>query len=194
LASRLDPYGRQPPAAPAYSARPEALVREEGELLLVSYGARLADVCVKCAARDRIVRRFEVMRYRPNFWCGWRYGGLDLPLCPACDARWRGLVRARFLAALAMIPVLVVSAVVVKLDRPGSPFGGRSSHIALALVVAWLVGLVVTYARPSRKRTVGAKAIVDENILLRGVHPDARRALVIEAAAAAGVRRIPPER
>jgi hypothetical protein len=227
--SRLDPYGRQPPATPADAARPEALVREEGDLLLVSHGAHLADVCVKCAARDGIVRRFVVMGYRPFwpavtlltslcfawyvvtflldvwwavgalvcfvlFWRGWRYGALDLPLCPACDARWRGVVRARFLATLAIIPVLVASAFAVELDRPGTPFGGRSSQVALALVAAWLLGLVAVYAGTLRTRTVGAKVILDQIIFLRGVHPDARRALVIEAATAAGVRRIPPER
>jgi hypothetical protein len=199
------------------------IVREEGEFLLVSHGARLADVCVKCGAREGILRRFELMRYRPFwpavglalslgigwyvasfiltllvpfdfwrfifalvcfaiFWRGWRYGALDLPLCPACSARWRGVVRARFLATLAIIPVLVLSAI------------ARSTQVASALVAVWVLGLVVVNTGTWRKRTVGAKAIHDQLIFLRGVHPDARRALVVEATAAAGVRRIPPER
>jgi hypothetical protein len=206
---------------------PTAIVREQGDLLLVSHGARLADVCVKCASRDGVVRRFVVMGYR-RFWpavclaaflafgwyvatfllnlrwlygalvCfvifsrGWRYGALDLPVCPPCNKRWRGVVRARFLATLAIVLVLVLSAIAVELDRPGSPFEGRSSQIACALVAAWLLGLVAVYAGTLRRRTVGARAIHDQLIFLGGVHPDARRALVVEAAAAAGVRRIPP--
>jgi len=213
--------------------QPSAIVREDGELLLVSHGTRLADVCLKCAAREGILRRFEVMRYRrfwpaiglastlcvcwylashmlmvlfpldlwrvicalvcfAIFWRGWRYGALDLPLCRACNARWRGVVRARFLVTLAIIPVLVLSAVAIDLDAHRVALGGHSTEIAFALVTAWIVGLGAVYTGTWRKRTVGAKAIHDQLIFLRGVHPDARRALVAEAAAAAGVRRIPP--
>jgi hypothetical protein len=233
LASRLDPYGQKPPAASADPAGQTALVREQDDLLLVCHGTRLADVCVKCASRERIVRRFVVMSYRrfwpavwllaglilarfvvtfvltlvvpfdlwsgigflvcfAVFWRGWRHGSLDLPVCPACDARWRAVVRARFLATLAIIPVLILSAIAADLDRPGSPFDGRKSQVAFALAAAWLLGLIAVHAGTLRKRTVGARAIHDQLIFLRGVHPDARRALVVEAATAAGVRRIPP--
>lgn len=208
-------------SAPPAPARPAAIVREEGELLLVSHGVRLGDVCLKCAAREGIVRRFEVMRYRPFwpavglagslcvcgylaslmltallpfdfwklviglvcfaiFWRGWRHGALDLPLCQACNARWRGGERARLLAALAIVPVLVVSAA----------FEGHSVRLAYGLLTLWIAGVVAVHMGTWRNRTVGAKAIDDELIFLRGVHPDARRALVADAAEAAGVRRI----
>jgi hypothetical protein len=127
------------------------------------------------------------------FWRGWRYGALDLPLCPACSARWRGVLRARFLATLAIIPVLVLSAIAIDLDVHRGVLGGHSTLVASALVTAWLLGLVAVNTGRWRKRTVGAKAIHDQLIFLRGVHPEARRALVVDAAAAAGVRRIPPE-
>ncbi|HEX8795866.1 MAG TPA: hypothetical protein VF765_33180 [Polyangiaceae bacterium] len=212
-------------SAPPAPARPAAIVREEGDLLLVSHGVRLGDVCLKCAAREGIVRRFEVMRYRPFwpavglaaclcicgylaalmltallpfefwkllvglvcfaiFWRGWRHGALDLPLCRACNARWRGGERARLLAGLAIVPVLALSAA----------FGGHSASLAWAFVMLWLVGLLAVHMGTWRNRTVGAKAIHDQLIFLRGVHPDARRALVADAAEAAGVRRIPSTR
>lgn len=211
----------------------DPIVREEGELLLVSHGTRLADVCLKCAAREGIIRRFEVMRYRPVwpavglavtlgilgyvaallltalvpfdlwrilvalacfaiFWRGWRYGALDLPLCQACSARWRGVVRARFLATLAILPVLAVAAVAIDLDARRGALGGYSKQVAFALVMAWALGLVLLHTGTWRRRTVDAKAIHEQLVFLRGVHPDARRALVAEAAMAEGVRRIPP--
>jgi hypothetical protein len=206
------------------------VVREEGELLLVSPGARLADVCVKCGAREGIVRRLEVMRYRPLwpavglalslcvcwyvasliltallpfdfwktlvglvcfaiFWRGWRHAALSLPLCKACDARWRDVVRARFLVSIAILPVLVLSAIAIDLDAHRATLGGRSGLLALALVTAWAVAFVAVHVGKWRKRTVGAKAIHEQLVFLRDVHPDARRALVIEAATAEGVRR-----
>jgi hypothetical protein len=224
-------------SAPPDHARPSAIVREEGELLLVSHGARLADVCLKCASRAGIVRRFEVMRYRPFwpavglalslwicwylasllltllvpfdfwrdlsrgiiglvcfaiFWRGWRYGALHLPLCSACNARWRGVARARFLATLAIVPALVLSAVAIDLDAHRGALGGRATQVAFALVAAWILGLIVVNTGSWRNRTVGAKAIHDQLIFLRGVHRDARRELIADAAEAAGVRRIPP--
>jgi hypothetical protein len=127
------------------------------------------------------------------FWRGWRYGALDLPLCRTCNARWRGIVRARFLVTLAIIPILVVSAIAMDLDAHRAALGGHSTLVALALVTAWVLGLVAVNTGAWRKRTVGAKAIHDQLIFLHGVHPDARRALVVEVAAAAGVRRIPPQ-
>jgi ribosomal protein L40E len=213
----------------------DPVVREEGDLLLVSHGARLADVCLKCAARDGIQRRFEVMRYRrlwpavglalsllgcwylasllltmlfpfdfwriicgllcfAIFWRGWRYGALDLPLCRACNARWSGVVRARLLMTLAIIPVLVLSAVAIDLDAHRAALGGHSTQVAFALVTSWFLGLVAVNTGAWRRRTVAAKAIRDQLIFLRGVHPDARRVLVVEAVAAGGVRRIPPKR
>jgi hypothetical protein len=202
-------------------------------VLLVSHYARLADVCVKCATREGIRRRFEVMRHRrvwatvglvallcfyglfasftltllvpftPWGWLtalvcvvvfarGWRYGAIELPICATCDARWRGVLRARFLMMLAIVPVGIAAAAVTDLGAHGTLLRGLSAWFAPSLIVVWATLLLLLYTGKWRNRTVSAKAIHNQLIFLRGVHPEARRTLVVEAVAAGGVRRVPP--
>jgi hypothetical protein len=120
---------------------------------------------------------------------GWRYGALDLPICATCDARWRGVLRVRFLAWLALVPVGVVAAVLVDWGAHGAR---GASWLGMALFIAWASAVAALYLRRWRDRTVSASGIHEQLIVLRGVHPDARQALVREAAAASTIRRIPP--
>jgi hypothetical protein len=226
---------------PDGSKRSVTIVREEGELLLVSHGARLRDVCVKCATRDGMGRRFELMHHgvaralvvfalcfvastlvtivlslgllttlgleSVTHWLSilgltisvfvagrrLRLAAVDLPICPTCDSKWRVVLRARRLATLSIVLVMVLPIAVHVAELRGRFPRGTARTIALGLALAW-VGMLATFRVGKwRDRTVTAKAIHGELIFLRGVHPDARRALVAEAAAADSLRRIPPE-
>jgi len=174
------------------------LVRLEGDLLAVSHGARLASVCVKCATRDDVVRRLEVMHaQRPWMWLFYltgvlgivilsflqRTGGVLLPICTACDARWRRAVRVRSLTTLAIIPVSVAAIGALAAEARGRLPNGAGAWIALALAAAWTAAYVAVHAGKSRRAMVTAASIDRSLIFLRGVHPDARRELVAEATA-----------
>jgi hypothetical protein len=118
-----------------------------------------------------------------------RIGTLSLPICGACDARWRSVVRARQLASLGIVPVLAVPLVVYDLELGARLPRGTGGQVTLALVVAWgatLLALRTTW----RERTVTSTRIEGELIYLRGVDAGARRALRAEAAGP--VRTTPP--
>jgi hypothetical protein len=208
------------------------IIREEGDLLLVSHGVRLGDVCLKCATREGVGRRFELMRHRDVWatvkragplivYCGfasalltwlvpglpwgtlgglialvilarsWSYGAVDLPICAPCNARWRGVLRSRSLVMLSLVPLAVLSAIALDLDAHGARLQHMSSWLVSLAGLAWVAVLVALHMGKWRHRMIWARAIHPQLIFLRGVHPDARRALVVEAAAAAAVRRLP---
>jgi hypothetical protein len=174
------------------------IVREEGELLAVSHGARLGAVCVKCGTRDGVVTRFEVLHaQRPWAWLWYftgvlgivvlsflqRTGGVSLPLCAACDARWRRVVRRRSLTTLSVIPVTLLAGVALAAEARGRLPDGAGSWLALALAAVWTAAFLAVHVGKSRRATVTAAGITGDLIFLRGVHPAARRELVAEAVA-----------
>jgi hypothetical protein len=86
------------------------VVRLEGELLVVSHGARLAGACVKCASCDGLRSRCGLMHHeRMGNWLlnlagviglvvaayRQRTAAVVLPICGACEARWNRAVRVR---------------------------------------------------------------------------------------------------
>jgi hypothetical protein len=200
-------------------------VFEEGELLLVSSGGRLADVCVKCATHHGVGRRLEVMphgvwstiglslvwstaflvvvfpvawvwpsggawlmalRFPLSVWIAGRrlrIGALNLPICGPCEARWKAVVRARQLATLGIVPVLLVTFLVYECEHRGRLPSGVGAQVALGLALVWVATLLALRRRIWRDRTVTSTAIEGELIYLRGVHADARLALRAEAAA-----------
>jgi len=105
-----------PMPTPTREQRPPIpVVRLEGELLVVSHGARLGGACVKCATTPVAGTRFELLE-QPGQW--WKYpffaglalfvealrlrtAGVLLPVCPACDAQRARAVRLRSRVALA---------------------------------------------------------------------------------------------
>lgn len=167
-------------------------VHEEGTLLVVSLGARLAPVCVKCGARDGIAVRSETMTWvRPWMWALLATGALgvviislaqrpavvNLPLCTACDARWRRVARTRTLVTFAVLPITIVAPFVL-IALPWAVAG----PITLALFVAWAGAYAAVHLSPQMKDATVWPARIDRGSThLRGVHPDARRALAAAA-------------
>jgi hypothetical protein len=121
-----------------------------------------------------------------------RFGSVEVGVCAACDARWRGVLRARRLATLMVVPFTILPIVALDIEQHGRLPRGTAGWLSLALAVAWIAALVGVRVGRLRDLLVTAKAIHDQVIILRGVHPDARSALVAETAAADAVRRIPP--
>jgi hypothetical protein len=177
------------------------VVREDGDLLVVSHGARLPDVCVRCGARDDIVRRLEVMHHaRPWTWLLLclgvlgvvafsllqRSAGVVLPICIVCDARWRRIVRLRNWATLAMLPISLLAFGAFAAEARGVlPAGGGGGALAVlfALVAAWAALMAALRLGKGRGLTVTAASIDRDFLFLRGVPAEARRALVADAAA-----------
>ncbi len=106
-----------------------------------------------------------------------RIGTLSLPICGACDARWRAVVRARRLASLGILPVIVVSVVAYEFELRGRLPRGTGDLVTLALIFAWGAILLALRRGTWRDRTVTSTAIEGELICLRGVDAGARRAL-----------------
>jgi hypothetical protein len=189
------------------------VVREEGELLVVSHGARLGGACVKCAAGDALGTRFEVLhRARPWTWllvsagvigivliwflqltagaivivliaCLQRTAGVVLPVCRACDARWRRAVRVRSWVALSLVPISLAVMGAFAVEARGGLPPGTGGWIAAALALSWAAAFVATRFGKSQRLTVTAASIDRELLFLRGIHPDARRAIVAESGA-----------
>jgi hypothetical protein len=102
------------------------------------------------------------------------------------------VLRARRLTTLLIVPLTILPIVALDIEQHDRLPRGTAQWLSLALAVAWIAALIGARVGRLRDLLVTAKAINDEVIILRGVHPDARRALVAEAAAADAVRRIPP--
>lgn len=177
--------------------RPADVVREQGELLAVSHGVRLASVCVKCATRDGVASRLEMMQAQPRWtWLLYltgvigvvllaflqRTAGVALPLCRACDARWRKVVRRRSRTTLMVVPVSLLVCGALVADAKGRLPSGAGSWLALGLATGWAV-LYAAAQLAGGNHLVTAASVDRSFAFLRGVHPDARRALVAEAGA-----------
>jgi hypothetical protein len=180
--------------------RPD-VVREDGDLLVVSHGARLGGACVTCAAGDGLLVRFELLHHaRPWTWLLLptgalgivlmsllqRTAGVMLPVCRDCDARWRRAVRVRSWVALSLLPVSFVAMGAFYAEARGCLPSGAGGWIALGLTFAWAAAYLAARYGRSRHLVVTPASIDRELLHLRGVHPDARRAIV---AASRAVRR-----
>jgi hypothetical protein len=169
------------------------IVREESEMLVVSQGAHLAGVCVKCGTSEAIRPRFEVLQHAPS----WTYallplgplgiiaaaflqrsGGVTLPICPACDERWRRAARRRSRVTLVLMPLTAAMVGAFVAEARGVLPEGAGAWVALVLVLVWVAAFAAVRLGKGRLAMVTAAGIDREILLLRGVHPDARRALV----------------
>jgi hypothetical protein len=180
--SNYNPY--TPPAhdddAPRYS--PGGAVSWDGKLLRVPKQFSFPRVCLKCASPEVHSRRTQRFAFTPT-WARLlilvcmlgalvamalttKRATLELPLCDACQARWR---RARTLSVL-MGLAAVASIVGVVVASAGS--NSDEGPVAVALVI---VVLVVAMAVAMRKlvspRVLQAKHIDESYISLQGVHP-----------------------
>jgi hypothetical protein len=175
------------------------VVRQEGELLVVSHGARLGGACVKCATMPVARTRFELLE-QPGQW--WKYfffagllwllwlfveglrlreAGVFLPVCAECDARWQRAVRRRSRVALALVPVTFGAMGALFAEARGWLPAGAGGWVGLALALVWAVAYLDVRLRTGRRWRVTAVRIERDLIWLRGVHPDALPAMVANA-------------
>ena len=146
---------------------------------------------MKCAARDGVTHRLVVLQKQRRWsWLLWATGalgvivlsflqrtaGVMLPLCPACDGRWRRAVRARSLTALSFVPLSFLALGSFIAEARGSLPEHVAGWLSLALLIAWIATFVAVRATTERD-LVTAAAIDRDSLSLRGVHPQARRAL-----------------
>jgi hypothetical protein len=179
-------------------AKRHDVVREEGDLLVVSHGARLGGACVRCAASGELRAHFELLHHGRRW--SWlvlptsligllfpslsrRAAGVFLPVCPACDAIWRRAARAHAWVVLSLVPVSFVAFGAFALEARGALPADAGAWITLALALAWTAGYVAAHIGRSRRLMVTAASIEREFLSLRGVHPDARRAIVAHSVA-----------
>jgi hypothetical protein len=156
----LNPYAS--PAAPdgAYGGTGgggTGSARLEGDVLVVSKGAALRSVCLKCGKRDGIVRRDAKFQWTPMWarlsvvFCTLggliailvttKRGNLSVPLCVPCNRRWGQAVTAIVLGAVGLVGSILylrarASGVLRRLRRLRRPHGGIREAMASALAAA----------------------------------------------------------
>jgi hypothetical protein len=159
--------------------------RIEGGYLVFNKNAALPDICLKCGARDGIVRRTQTFTYTPPWvfallvFCN--IGGLfamlvtmkkaklNLPLCAMCNRRWRA---ARFAVGLSV--ALLVSPLIVFFAAIDSPNAGPLMLLLLGIGLLSFIVVTATFVRP---RMLRARSIDDTTIRLSGVDPNAALAI-----------------
>jgi hypothetical protein len=175
-----NPYSA-PAAAPGYGAGVRSyFATMQGDVLVVQKQAALPPVCMKCGTQHDIQRRNAKFQWTPMWarmmvvFC--TLGGaiamllttkkaqLDVPLCAPCNARWGQAVAA----IVGGIVALVLSI-----------FGIGQLHevggVLFFVVLAAFIGLMLAFVKP---RMLQVHKIDEQNVELKGVHPEAARAIV----------------
>lgn len=179
------PYGHAyVPAQPGYGA---FLAYLEGLDLAVQKEAPLPNVCVKCGVSPTQHRRNQQFVWNPP-WVLFLFilspviaaivalimqkkGRLHLPLCSACESRWKmGLVMV-ILGVFALILGIVIGAIASAQDYP---------EIGVPVMIAGIVGFIVLLV-VSRGRFLRAKRVDERVIVISGVHPNAVQATLAAA-------------
>jgi hypothetical protein len=154
----------------------------DGKLLRVPKQFSFPPICLKCASPEVRSRRTQKFAFTPTWsrllilvcWMGalvamaltTKRATLELPLCDACQARWR---RARMWSIAMGLTVfaLIFGAVVAS---AGS--GSDEAQVLMAVAIfAFIVALVVGLRKLVHPHLLHAKHIDDSNITLAGVHP-----------------------
>lgn len=195
----MNPYAppQHPAAQPLYShsapARFVAVARHED--LVVSKWAPLPDVCMKCGANGPVERRVRLFTYTP----GWAFltlfiglivgliiistiqvtGGLNVPLCAACDRRWRQADTLKTVALVALIGVALAVSVALGVSMSDTRWIGPILVLASAIVV---IPMVILNHVVLRSRTLWTRGVNAWYITLGGTHPAAREAACAYAA------------
>jgi hypothetical protein len=146
----------------------------------------LPAVCIKCGSHKAILRRPTKLRWTP-LWARMmafcfvglllmlfmtRRAELELPLCPACDARWTTGRRAFAAGAASLILALVAVRVVYFEELLAQPMAGLP--ILGVALLAYMV-MVVMFVRP---RTLQVVKIDDSCVSLKGCHRGAAEEIV----------------
>jgi hypothetical protein len=116
-------------------------------------------------------------------WMLQRTAGVFLPVCPACDARLRRAARVRSWVSLSLVPISFLAMGALAAEARGWLSQGAGAWTGGALALAWAAAYVTVRLRDTGRPGVTAASIEREVLSLRGVHPDARRAIVAESVA-----------
>jgi hypothetical protein len=164
---------------PYACAHPQALARLDADALVVPNGAAFPAVCVKCGARHGLGHRSVKFKFVP----GWArlFGPLiqlivrktstfELPICPACNGRWRKWNAFVWLSWAPTAILLGVCAAVAAADSYGAAVAVGTLAV-LVFPVLWIIAMVVR-----RGARVGVRRIDAAHSWLVRVHPEAVRA------------------
>lgn len=174
-----NPYAA--PSAPAHGGgvRPYFAAQQGDVLVLSKHAPALPGVCMKCGTTHDIQRRNVKFQWTP-VWARMMVvlctiGGaiamlvttkkaqLDIPLCAPCNTRWG----QAFAALIGGIVALVLSLFSIQaLEQYGA--------ILFFAVLVGFVGTMLGFVRP---RMLQVHKIDDQNVELKGVHPEAARAI-----------------
>jgi hypothetical protein len=175
--NQRNPYA--PPGGYPGQNHPHHSARLEGDVLVVAKDSYLPDVCLKCAARDGIVRRQAKFQWTPVWarlsiiFCTigglivmlltTKKGGLSVPLCQPCNARWGQAVTALIVSVVFLVAGLLTFRF---FDEPA--IGG----IVFVVVLGGFIGVMLGFVRP---RMLQVDKIDDQFIYLKGFHASAGR-------------------
>jgi hypothetical protein len=149
-------------------------------LVLQKHATALPAVCMKCGTTHDIQRRKAKFQWTP-MWARMMIvlctiGGaiamlvttkkaqLDIPLCAPCNARWGQAVAAIIGGVVALVLAIVG---IGQLHEAGA--------VVFFVVLAAFIGLMLAFVKP---RMLQVQKIDDQNVELKGVHPEAARAIV----------------
>lgn len=182
----MQPVWTNPYAAAAqpqilWAPAPYAFVR--GDELTLHGSAELPAMCCKCGCLDSLQAPTRELTYRP----GWSYlffflgvlpgflavaltsksATLPVPLCPACEARWRS---ATVLRAMLLVAALGVGFGTIAggalLRSPEVVAAGVAAFFTLPLLVAVVLRITVV-----PRAMVTAAEITSHAVTLRGLSP-----------------------
>ena len=160
-----------PPGDPGVMADPapgrllkkssDYLAQLEGNVLVVSRGAKLRGVCLKCGSHHELTLRTvhftRLLALPPTL----RRAELGIPLCVSCNKRWTAGTRASA-AAIAAFAASIVALCVT--DDPRK---------LLALCIVLFITCVLVARAYAIPRMLVARKMDDKFVDLSGAHPNA---------------------
>jgi hypothetical protein len=172
------PYGQLGGPGGPFAAWPD------GPDLAVQKEAPLPSICMKCGVNDAPNRRNQQFVWTPP----WVFifflvspiigaiiavivqkkGRLHLPLCHACNSRWKNGILLLVLAIVGLIAGLILGGVALGNDLP---------ELGVPLMISGFVALIAV-AIMNRNRFLRVKKVDERMITLRQVHPNAAQVIL----------------
>ena len=173
-------YGAPPDGTKEKRARGRYTARFAGEALALSRDAELPAVCLKCGARDEIVRRTVKLQWTP-VWARFlvfcligailvlvttKRATLEVPLCVRCDGRWGAGKNVSIGGVVALVGAFLLMRF------------GDDSRVGVGLLFAVLAAFVAVSHLYVKPRMLRAQRIDDAEIILKGVAAGAAQVIV----------------
>ncbi len=152
-------------------------VRAERNTLVFTRETFLPSACVKCGTQQQIGRRRKKYIFVP--WYGRLFGLIgdwmtrktaivDLPICPACEARFRQARLGMWIGAA--VPVFSIGILFLGVALNIGPLVGGGFFMFIG---GWLVPLIVYLAFAMKRMMPIAVKVDDREVTLSRVHPEA---------------------